>query len=172
MVNDITALADPLAATVLARAPEVRVVLMHARNETPNAERKKRGTSGLVDDIMAFFRSRIAAAEAAGIARERLIVDPGMGMFLDAASDASVIVLNAIPTLATLGLPVYVSTSRKSFISALLGGGRAPKDRAHGTLATELYALAQGAEYVRTHDPKALRDVWTVWRKLTPAGRT
>lgn len=166
MVNDITALGDPQSAAVLATAPHVQVVLMHARNRGPAAERSKRGTVGLVEEIVAFFRTRIAAAEAAGITRDRLILDPGMGMFLDATSEASVIALKAIPTFRSLGLPVYISTSRKSFISALLGGGRAPKDRAHGTLATELFALHNGADYIRTHDPKAVKDAWRVWDAL------
>jgi dihydropteroate synthase type 2 len=175
MVNDITALADPDAPRVLAAAPQVDVVLMHARNVTrtgdPHADRSQRDLGGLVDEILAFFRARIAMAESAGIARTRLIVDPGMGMFLDAKSEASVTVLAAIPALRALGLPVYVSTSRKSFISALLGGGRAPLQRAHGTLATELFALDRGADYVRTHDPGALRDAWRVWEQLTRAER-
>ncbi len=170
MVNDITALADPAAAPVLAKAPHVQVVLMHARNVThtgePHANREKRDVGGLVDEILAFFTARVAFAAAAGLDRTRLILDPGMGMFLDAKSEASVMVLDAIPRLKALGLPVYISTSRKSFISALLGGGREPMQRAYGTLATELFALDRGADYLRTHDPRAILDAWTVWQKL------
>src|SRR4051812_2023522 len=81
MINDITALADPAAAAVLAGS-SVPVVLMFARNRGARAERAVAPHQGLVDEITSFFQRRIAALAAAGIARERLILDPGMGFFL------------------------------------------------------------------------------------------
>lgn len=163
MINDITALGDPQAASVLRGAPQVKVVLMHARNTGPTAEKKHHDNESLLPDIVQFFETRITNS---GLDRSRLILDPGMGFFLDATPQASLTVLKGIAQLRqAFSLPVYIATSRKSFIGALLGG-RAPLERAAGTLATEIYALQQGAAYVRTHDPAALKDAWTVWQQL------
>ena len=173
MINDITALSDPHAASVLAKAPDVKLVLMHARNAGPIAERERRGVGHhgkYVGDIIRYLQARITVAEAAGIGRDRLIVDPGMGLFLDVDREASVAVLTQLATLQTLDLPIYVCTSRKSFIGAILGG-RAKHERAFGTLATELFALHHGASYIRTHDPGAVKDAWTVWSALSPEER-
>jgi dihydropteroate synthase len=167
MINDITALGDPQAASVLRAAPHVHVVLMHARKKGPKAEKTHHARNEtLMQDIVRFFAQRIADS---GLERERLVLDPGMGFFLDASPEASVTVLHGIKALReAFSLPVYIGTSRKSFIGTLLGG-RAPQDRAAGTLATELFALEQGAAYIRTHDPAALKDAWTIWERLTPA---
>jgi dihydropteroate synthase type 2 len=163
MINDITALADPEAARALAGST-VPVVLMFARNRGPRAERAVQPHDRIVEEITAFFTERIEALAAQGIARERLILDPGMGFFLGSTPAPSLFVLKHLGALAALGRPIYVSTSRKSFIGHLVG--RPPADRLPGTLASELWALAHGADYVRTHDVRALREAWTVWRAI------
>jgi dihydropteroate synthase type 2 len=163
MINDITALADPEAARLLAGST-VPVVLMFARNRGARAERVEQPHDRLVEELTAFFTARIEALAAVGVARERLILDPGMGFFLGSTPGPSLFVLKHLGALATLGRPLYVSTSRKSFIGHLVG--RPPGERLPGTLATELWALAHGAAYVRTHDVRALRDAWTMWRAI------
>jgi dihydropteroate synthase type 2 len=163
MINDITALADPEAARVLAGA-SVPVVLMFARNRGARAERAVQPHDRLIEELTGFFTTRIDALAALGIARERLILDPGMGFFLGSTPAPSLFVLRHLAALAALGRPLYVSTSRKSFIGNLVG--RPPAARLPGTLASELWALDQGAAYVRTHDVRALGEAWTVWRAI------
>jgi dihydropteroate synthase type 2 len=107
----------------------------------------------------------VAALAGAGIARERLILDPGMGFFLSADPAVSLGVLRALPALrARFGLPFFVSVSRKAFLRTLTG--RTLPDVGPATLAAELYAAAQGADYVRTHDVRALRDALLVQEAL------
>ena len=119
----------------------------------------------LPDRILSFFEKRIAALTVAGIPRERLILDPGMGLFLGTDADGSFTVLRNLSRLKqAFGLPVLVSVSRKSFLRRLTGRG---KEEAGGaTLAAELFAAAQGAEYIRTHEPAPLKDALAVWRAL------
>jgi dihydropteroate synthase type 2 len=163
MINDITALADPAAVAALAAA-QVPVVLMFSRSQGARAGRAVTPHQGLIEEITTFFQQRLTALPAAGIARDRLILDPGMGFFLGSNPEPSLFVLRHLEALAALGRPLYLSTSRKSFIGHLTS--RAPAERLAGTLATELWALAHGAAYVRTHDVRALADAWTLWQAI------
>jgi dihydropteroate synthase len=168
MINDITALEDPAAAEVLAGS-RVPAVIMFARNRGARAERAERPHHGIIGEITAFFAERLQVLAERGIARERLILDPGMGFFLGGNPEPSLFVLGHLDALVALGPPIYVSTSRKSFIGHLVG--RPPAERLPGTLATELWALTHGAAYVRTHDVRALSDAWRLWRAIEAAAR-
>jgi len=171
MINDVTALRDPEAVAAVRDWP-VRVVLMHSTSPGPRAQRAEVEPVGLVERIVTYFRTRIAELEAAGIARQRLILDPGMGFFLGRDPRLSLTVLLNLDRIAALGLPVCVSTSRKSFIGTLLGTPDAPAPvdrRGSGTLATELWAYLHGAQYVRTHDVRALHDAIRLWRAIEQA---
>jgi dihydropteroate synthase type 2 len=148
-------------------ASAVPVVIMFARNRGPRAERAVQPHQGLIEEISAFFRGRLAALAAAGIAAERVILDPGMGLFLGSTPQPSLLVLRRLEALAALGRPLYVSTSRKSFIGGLLG--RPAGERQAGTLASELWAAQRGAAYVRTHDVRALAEAWRVWQAIEQA---
>jgi dihydropteroate synthase len=163
MINDITAAADPETARALAGST-VPVVIMFARNRGVRAERAVQPHQALIEEIIAFFEQRMDLLAGRGIPRERLILDPGMGFFLGSNPEPSLFVLKHFHALAVLGQPLYVCTSRKSFIGTLLG--RAPGERLSGTLATELWALAHGASYVRTHDVGALSEAWRLWRAI------
>jgi dihydropteroate synthase len=163
MINDITGLADPASVAVLAAAA-VPVVVMYSRNRGPRADMDSHSPAGLSEEIAAFFQERLQSLSAAGIARERILLDPGMGFFLGRTPEPSLTVLRHLSTLAAIG-PLYVSTSRKSFIGAVLGG-RPPEQRQSGTLATELWSLTHGASFVRTHDVKALSDAWRMWTAI------
>lgn len=167
MINDIRALAAPGGLDALAARPEARVVLMYARQEGYRAllDAAAEPPEALEATLLRFFEGRLAALRLAGIDPSRALLDPGMGYFVGPTPEHSVAALRALRPLRALGCPVYVSVSRKSFLGALLGG-RPPAGRAHGTLGAELWALAHGADFVRTHDPGALRDAWTLWRAL------
>ena len=109
-----------------------------------------------VDAILQFFGRRVAELEAAGVARDRLILDPGMGFFVGSDPENSLTLLRRLPELkARFGLPLLVSVSRKSFLRKLTG--RPPGEAGAASLAAELFAEAHGAAYIRTHAPGALR---------------
>ncbi len=163
-VNDITALCDPESIAAV-RGRDAKLIIMHSRAAAARAGRAAADPATIVDEIIHFFEQRIATLTSAGIARQRLILDPGMGLFLGRNPEASLAVLRDLERLHRFDLPLLISTSRKSFIGAVLGGTEAPRpvdQRGSGTLATEIWALTHGAAYIRTHDVRALRDAMTV----------
>ena len=139
-------------------AARCRLVVMHAVHGRGRAQRVELSADEVWDRVHAFFAGRVEALERAGIARERLILDPGMGFFLSSRPDASLRVLAGLDRLKRVsGLPVLVSVSRKSFLRAITGR-TAASELSAATLAAELYAAENGADYIRTHDPGALAD--------------
>ena len=154
-VNDVTALSEPGAADAV-RASSCRLILMHSTSSRRRARREARAAGGLVERILAFFEGRLAELAELGIEPERVVLDPGMGFFLSSDPGPSLAVLRELPRLRALGCPLLVSTSRKSFVGAILG--RSVGERGAGTLATEIHAWRCGVEYVRTHDVRALAD--------------
>lgn len=168
-LNDILGFPDPAIYPELAAAPKCRLVVMQSVQQRGRAERLDLSPDEVWRRIEAFFAERIARLQAAGIARERLILDPGMGFFLSLRAEASLCVLAGLGRLkASFGLPVMVSVSRKSFLAAITGRDD-PAERSAATLAAELYAAAQGADYIRTHDAAALRDALAVTAALAAA---
>ncbi len=164
-LNDIQGFPDPGLYPDLAAA-ECRLIVMHAVQGRGRARRVPVAAAEIWQRIEAFFAARLAALEAAGIARNRLVLDPGMGFFLSSDPEASLLVLTEIDRLKrAFGLPVMISVSRKSFL-AVLTGRDVPAMLGPATLAAELYAAANGADYIRTHDPGALRDGITVAEAL------
>lgn len=167
-VNDVTALSDPRSVAAL-RGARCRVVLMHSTSGRPRAERAGGLEQGSdpVAVVLASLEPRLAELAGAGIARERLVVDPGMGFFLSSAPGPSLSVLRGLRRLRALGRPLLVSTSRKSFLGAVTG---APVGaRGSATLASELWAWREGADFIRTHDPRALREAVAVWEAIEAA---
>ncbi len=168
LINDVTALRDAGAADAL-RDAACRIILMHSTSSGARAERVDVPAESIIERILRFFKERIATLTAQGIARERLILDPGMGFFLGRDPQLSLVVLRNLDRLRTFGLPLCISTSRKSFIGAMLAEGGQPRptdERGAGTLASELWACTRGVEYIRTHDARALRDAERVWRAI------
>ncbi len=156
-VNDIRGFPDPSVYPDLA-AGRCRLVVMHSVGGEDRAQQVDLAAGEVWRRIEGFFAERIARLEGAGIARERLILDPGMGFFLSTRAEASLRVLAGLERLKrAFGLPVLISVSRKSFLAALTGRAK-PGERGPASLAAELYAAAHGADFIRTHDPAALRD--------------
>ncbi len=163
-LNDIQGFPHPELYPELARAT-CRLVVMHSVQRLGPATRVAVDPDAVWDGMLAFFDERLAALVAAGVAAERLIVDPGMGQFLGTGPEASVRVLRQLPALrARWGRPILVSVSRKSFLGNLTG--RPVPERGPATLAAELFAAGQGVDYVRTHDVRALRDALAVLAAL------
>ena len=166
-LNDIQGFPDAALYPELAAAG-CRLVVMHAIQQTGRAQQVPLSADAVWRRIQEFFAARVAALERAGIARDRLILDPGMGFFLSSRPEASLRVLAGLGRLKRdFGLPVLVSVSRKSFLRALTG--RAAGELGAATLAAELYAAAAGADFIRTHDPGALADGLRVMRALRTA---
>lgn len=165
-LNDIQGFADASIYSELADA-KCKLIVMHSAQRGGVATRAGHlGPHDAMDEIFRFFDSRIAALTRAGVDRERLILDPGMGFFLSPNAEASLQVLSELPTLkAEFGLPLLVSVSRKSFIAATTG---LPTEQlGPASIACELYAIASGANYVRTHHPAHLSSANTIWSALS-----
>ena len=166
VLNDIQGFSDPSFYSELAAA-SCRLVVMHAVQGQGRAQRMELGPDEVWDRIHYFFAERLAALERGGIARERLILDPGMGFFLSKRPEASLRVLTGLDRLKReFGLPVLISVSRKSFLRAITGRASALEMGA-ATLAAEIYAAETGADYIRTHDPGALGDALKVMAALS-----
>ena len=163
-LNDIHGFPDAALYPELAKS-DAKLIVMHMVQACGVAVRTEVPSSEIFGRITAFFDSRIAALTKAGIARERLILDPGMGQFLGTDPENSLIVLRRLPELkARYGLPLLVSLSRKGFLRKLVN--RPVTEAGAASLAAELYAEAQGADYIRTHAPGPLRDAVKVMKTI------
>jgi dihydropteroate synthase type 2 len=163
-LNDIAGFADAELYPHLADS-DCRLVVMHSVQGGPARERIHVPPEEILGRIMQFFEPRLSALEKAGIRRDRLIADPGMGVFLSTDPEASFAVLRGIAELKkVLGLPVLISVSRKSFLRGFLG--KKPAEAGPASLAAELFAVSQGADFIRTHDPGALQDALAVTGRL------
>ncbi|EBM7635749.1 sulfonamide-resistant dihydropteroate synthase Sul2, partial [Salmonella enterica subsp. enterica serovar Typhimurium] len=167
-LNDIRGFPDAAFYPQLAKS-SAKLVVMHSVQDG-QADRREAPAGDIMDHIAAFFDARIAALTGAGIKRNRLVLDPGMGFFLGAAPETSLSVLARFDELRLrFDLPVLLSVSRKSFLRALTGRG--PGDVGAATLAAELAAAAGGADFIRTHEPRPLRDGLAVLAALKETAR-
>jgi len=163
-LNDIQGFPDAALHAELGRA-RCGLIVMHSVQRVGPATRVETDSETVLRDIDEFFARRIAELEAAGVARERIVLDPGMGFFLGKDPAVSLAVLRGLVGLSDrFGLPVWVSVSRKSFLGQLTA--RPVPERGAGTLAVELWAAARGVDWIRTHDVAALRDGLLLWRAL------
>ncbi len=159
-LNDIQGFPDPALYPDIAEA-DCRLVVMHSAQRDGIATRTGHlRPEDALDEIVRFFEARVSALRRSGVAADRLILDPGMGFFLSPAPETSLHVLSNLQKLkSALGLPLLVSVSRKSFLGATVG--LPVKDLGPASLAAELHAIGNGADYVRTHAPGDLRSAIT-----------
>ncbi len=163
-LNDIQGFPHAELHAELARST-CRLVVMHSVQRAGPATRVATDREAVLRGMAEFFAERLGALQRAGVARERLIVDPGMGFFLGTDPEVSLEVLRRLGALRrSLGLPVWIGVSRKSFLGQITG--RPIAGRGAATLAAELFAARQGADFLRTHDVGALRDALLVERAL------
>lgn len=162
LINDVRALLEPGALTAAAEA-EVPVCLMHMQGQ-PRTMQAEPHYDDLLGEVRAFFDDRIAACLAAGIPRERLLLDPGYGFGKTVAHNYQLLARQG--ELLDYGLPLLVGMSRKSMIGHLLG--RPVDERLAGSLACALIGLQQGARIIRVHDVRATMDALRVgWMTMT-----
>jgi len=162
IINDVSALSDDPESLDVAAGSRAQIVLMHKRGEPKEMNVAPRYRDPALD-VFDELEARIAAAMAAGIGRERLIVDPGIGFAK--RSRENLAVLRALTLYHGLGCPLLLGVSRK----ALIGGEQhrlAPKQRIPGSLAAAMFALDQGVQILRVHDVRETRQVMNLWIAL------
>jgi dihydropteroate synthase len=165
IVNDITALeGDPASRDIVARSGAA-IVLMHMQGEPRTMQREPVYANAPLE-IAAFLAARIAACEAAGIARGRIVVDPGFGFGKRVAHNLEL--LERLALLHALGCGVLLGVSRKSTIGTLSGVAE-PKARIAGSLAGALQGLAQGVNILRVHDVAETRQAIALWQAIAEA---
>jgi dihydropteroate synthase len=159
MINDIEALRAPGAFDAI-RDRNCAVCLMHMKG-VPATMQQAPHYDDVVGEVKTFLKERVAAAEAAGIARGRLVVDPGFGFGKTATHN--LMVLRDLKKL-DFGVPLLAGLSRKSTIGRITG--RPADDRLAGSLAMALLALQSGAKILRVHDVKETKDVVAIWEAV------
>ncbi|MBX9629377.1 MAG: dihydropteroate synthase [Burkholderiales bacterium] len=164
MINDIYALRQP-GALEAAAATDAAVCLMHMQGD-PRTMQDDPVYGDVVAEVKAFLDERVAACEAAGIGRDRIVVDPGFGFGKKPVHNLDLI--RGIPMLAAAGLPVLAGLSRKSVLGKITG--RMVGDRIHSSVAAAIVAVARGARIVRVHDVAATRDALAVWTAVENSG--
>ncbi|MGE4322344.1 MAG: dihydropteroate synthase [Sphingobium sp.] len=167
IVNDVSALMhDPRALEVVARAG-CPVVLMHAPSAGDDPHANPGGYGDVVADVFDHLEARIAACLAAGIPRERIMVDPGLGFGKSLADNLALV--NGLAIFQGLGVPVLFAGSRKRLIGALSNEAPAA-DRLGGSIALAIRAAQSGAQMVRAHDVRETVQALHIWRGLADAG--
>jgi dihydropteroate synthase len=156
MVNDVNALRAPGAAEAVA-ATRAAVCLMHMQGEPRTMQREPR-YADVVGEVRAYLAERAGAAEASGIDRDRIVLDPGFGFGKSVAHNLAL--LRDLPSLAGLGYPLMVGLSRKSTLGTITG--RPSGERMPASVAAALLAAQRGARIVRVHDVAATRDALAV----------
>ncbi len=169
LVNDVSCLADVDLARVAARYG-AGLILMHTRGTLGSMQGFSEYPDEAYVDVVADVRREWCAARdravAAGLARENVWFDPGIGFGKNARQSFEL--LRRLAELRDLGVPIVVGASRKSFIRAVDDVG--PEDRLGGTIAACLWCAAQGAKVLRVHDVRSVRQALSVTEQLTPLG--
>ncbi len=165
MINDVQALGSPAAIEVAANS-DVPICLMHMIG-TPQTMQQNPEYKDVVSEVIVFLQSRIAACISAGIARERLIIDPGFGFSKTLQHNLEL--AQNLDRLCSLGLPILVGVSRKSMFGAILDADI--DKRLYGCLGMTALLLGKGASIFRTHDVAPTRDVLKVVQAMRDSGR-
>ncbi len=160
MVNDVMALRASGALETVA-ASDAAVCLMHMQGE-PRLMQQAPCYADVVEEVKRFLQDRVAACEAAGIGRERLVIDPGFGF--GKTLEHNLALLKHLNCLAELGLPVLAGLSRKSMLGALTG--RSVDEREFAGVAAHLMAVVRGARLLRVHNVAAMRDALAIWNAV------
>lgn len=161
IVNDISALTfDPVMAEVCAGS-DCGVIVMHMQG-TPQTMQDNPQYVDVVAEIVSYLGQRVDALEKQGIARERVVIDPGIGFGKTAAHNVEI--LSHIGALHTLGRPVLIGHSRKRFLGKLIG--RKIDERTAGTIGVSIALAQQQTDILRVHDVAAVKDALTAWRAI------
>ncbi|MBI5936339.1 MAG: dihydropteroate synthase [Betaproteobacteria bacterium] len=163
LVNDVCALAEPGALAAVADS-RVGLCLMHMQGQ-PRTMQANPQYDDVVAEVAAYLGQRVAEARAAGIARERILIDPGFGF--GKGLGHNLVLLRALPQLAAIA-PVLAGLSRKSMLGLITG--RPVEERLAASLSAALAAVARGAAVLRVHDVKETVDALKVWAAIEENG--
>lgn len=160
MINDVTALTAPAALEAVAKSP-VAVCLMHMQGD-PGTMQESPTYRDVVREVRDYLAQRVAAAERAGVGRNRIVVDPGFGF--GKTVEHNLALLRSLAEFRSLGVALLAGLSRKAMLGKLTG--REPQERVHASIAAALLAVQNGAQIVRVHDVAATRDALAVWQAV------
>lgn len=163
IINDVAALTDEGAVELLARQTDTGICLMHMQGLPKNMQINPK-YQDVVGEVTRYLKARAAECIAAGIAPQRITLDPGFGF--GKTLQHNIALMRHLPELmAETGLPLLIGVSRKSMIGGLTGEAE-PAARVHGSVAAALASVARGAQIVRVHDVKATADALKAWEAL------
>jgi dihydropteroate synthase len=169
IINDVWALRQPGAATVVAAHPSCGVCLMHMHGE-PRSMQVQPMAGEVVPQVVDFLRRQATALQTAGVDRRRMVLDPGIGFGKTVVQNFALLAQQ--DQLLALGYPVLCAWSRKSSLGAVLGAQGepvAPPDRSAASVAAALLAVERGARLLRVHDVQATVEAIKVWRACAAA---
>ena len=167
IINDIAALTDEGAVELLARQADTGICLMHMQGLPENMQINPE-YQDVVGEVARYLKERAAECIAAGIAPQRITLDPGFGFGKNLQHNIAL--MRHLPELmAETGFPLLIGVSRKRMIGELTGEADVA-ERVHGSVAAALASVARGAQIVRVHDVKATADALKVWDALGSAG--
>ncbi len=162
IINDISALRlDKELAGVLADNSHIPLILMHMQG-LPKTMQNNPEYDDVIDEIMQFFAERIAYCLSIGISKDRIILDPGIGF--GKRLEDNLKILGQLTTFKSLGCPVLLGASRKSFFNQIYPS--LPQERLMGTLATSALAFQSGLSFIRIHDVKANKEFLSVLKEV------
>ncbi|HFC6295372.1 TPA: dihydropteroate synthase [Neisseria meningitidis] len=163
IINDVAALTDEGAVELLARQTDTGICLMHMRGLPENMQINPK-YQDVVGEVARYLKARAAECVAAGIAPQRITLDPGFGF--GKTLQHNIALMRHLPELmAETGFPLLIGVSRKRMVGELTGETDAAA-RVHGSVAAALASVARGAQIVRVHDVKATADALKVWEAL------
>lgn len=163
IINDVAALTDEGAVELLARQTDTGICLMHMRGLPENMQINPK-YQDVVGEVARYLKARAAECIAAGIAPQRITLDPGFGF--GKTLQHNIALMRHLPELmAETGFPLLIGVSRKRMVGELTGEADAAA-RVHGSVAAAVAAVARGAQIVRVHDVKATADALKVWEAL------
>ena len=167
IINDIAALTDEGAVELLARQADTGICLMHMQGLPENMQINPK-YQDVVGEVARYLKERAAECIAAGIAPQRITLDPGFGFGKNLQHNIAL--MRHLPELmAETGFPLLIGVSRKRMIGELTGEADVA-ERVHGSVAAALASVARGAQIVRVHDVKATADALKVWDALGITG--
>ncbi|MBC7328031.1 dihydropteroate synthase [bacterium] len=167
MVNDISALRFDERMVEVVRDYKVPVVLMHMKG-TPKDMQMNPYYDDVIGEIYDFFQQRVRWAVEKGVGKNSIVVDPGIGFGKRVVDNLEIV--KRLSEFKSLGLPILIGPSRKSFIGAILGG-LPPEERLEGTAAVVAIAVLNGVNIIRVHDVKAMKRVVEVATAIATAGQ-
>ncbi|MDP3560371.1 MAG: dihydropteroate synthase [Legionellaceae bacterium] len=156
-INDVNGLSDP-EARVFVSQERLPVCIMHRKGVSETMQKKPEYAQPVIEEIRSFFETRVRDCIAAGIAREAIFLDPGIGF--GKTLDHNLSILRELAQLKEMGFPILLGVSRKQFIGTILQ--KPVEERCVGGLAVALWAVLQGVSVIRTHDVKETAEVFQI----------